>query len=139
VSLDLTSLKKAIEALERSLGTSHESAVAENERLMEAVRAGVVQNFEVAYEQSWKFIQRWLVENKSAADAENPRTRKELFRMAARYGLIPDPIAWFSYGDTRNLTAHTYDAEQAIAVYKAAELFLADAMILLANLESLND
>jgi len=66
--------------------------------MRETVRAGVIQNFEVAYEQCWKMIQRWIKENKTSEEAEHPRTRKDLFRMAARCGLIDDPLPWFAYG-----------------------------------------
>lgn len=45
----------------------------------------------MAYEQCWKFIQRWNSENQSPEDADIPRTRKELFRVAARLELISDP------------------------------------------------
>lgn len=55
------------------------------------LRAGVIQNFEVAYEQCWKFIERWIRENRAPENADHPRSRKELFRMAARHGLISDP------------------------------------------------
>ena len=63
-----------------------------------AIRAGVIQHFEFTYELSWKFIQRWLRLNASAEDAE-PLTRRELFRTAARYGLIGDPQPWFRYSE----------------------------------------
>ena len=137
--LDLSSLKKAINALDRSLRVAAGAAVSSDQDLAETIQAGVIQNFEVAYEQSWKFIQRWLRENQSPEEAEHPRTRKELFRMAARYGLIDDPTPWFSYGDARNLSSHTYNAEQAASVYDSAKSFLADAKALLARLESLHD
>ncbi len=52
--MDISSLKKAVDALERSLRVADESASTGNEDLVEAVRAGVIQNFAVAYEQSWK-------------------------------------------------------------------------------------
>jgi len=141
MTLDLTSLKKAIDSLERCLAAANEIAKAGtgNANVVEGLRAGVIQNFEVTYEQSWKFIQRWIRENKSPDDADNPRTRKDLFRMAARYGLIDDPNPWFSYGDARNLTSHAYNSEQAAAVYESARLFLPDAKALLARLGSLHD
>jgi len=28
--------------------------------MQDTLRAGVIQNFEVAYEQSWKMLQRWI-------------------------------------------------------------------------------
>jgi len=107
--------------------------------MIETIRAGVIQNFEVAYEQCWKMIQRWLKENRSPVEAENPRTRKDLFRFAARNNLIVDPVSWFTYGEARNMTSHTYDEKKALSVYKTAGQFLCDAQYLLRQLESMND
>lgn len=137
--LDLSSLKKSVEALERSYETARLGMDSFGEDLRLTVRAGVIQNFEVAYEQCWKFIQRWLRENRVPEEADLPRTRKELFRLAARHGLIPDPLPWFEYGEARNLTSHTYDKSQADLVYAAAGRFIPEARALLARLEKLND
>ena len=139
MSLKLTSLSKAITALNKSLSLMRSADVIKNADLLETVRAGVIQNFEVAYELCWKFMQRWIRENRSAEDAENPRTRKELFRLAARYGLISDPKPWFEFGLGRNLTSHTYDESQAENVLALAEKFLPHAMELLKNLEKTDD
>lgn len=137
--LELDSLKKAVEALKRSVNSADENMGALNADLRDTVKAGVVQNFEVAYEQCWKFIQRWIRNNRTPEDADYYRTRKELFRMAARYGLISDPLPWFEFGDARNLAAHTYDAAQATAAYEAARRFHAHAEELLKRLEEKND
>lgn len=110
-----------------------------NEITQTAIRAGVIQHFEFTYELCWKFIQRWIRMNKTPEDADCARTRKELFRMAARYGLIADPTPWFAYGEARNITSHTYNEETAEAVYEAALQFVADAKYLLAQLEKFND
>jgi len=139
VSLRLDSLQMAVEALERSLWVSTEEAVGLSDSLRETLRAGVIHNFKVAYELSWKFIQRWIRTNKSPEEADYPRTRKELFRMAARYGLIADPLPWFEYGDARILTLQTYDARQAAAVYAVASRFARDARDLLQRLKERND
>lgn len=138
MALELDSLRQSLAALERSL------AVADDSRspgdmdgaLRETIRAGVIQNFEVAYEQCWKFIQRWLCENQSPAAVDQSRTRKDLFRLAARCGLIQDPIPWFEYGDARNLTSHTYSPQTADTVFNAARRFRGDAGYLLRQLEA---
>ncbi len=136
MALDMSSMEKAIDALRRSITAAQSKTALLDEDIREAVRAGVAQNFEVAYELSWKFIQRWIRENRTPEDADHPRTRKDLFRLAARYGLIADPKAWFAYSDARNLTSHTYNEKDAAAVYEAARLFLDDAANLLREAES---
>lgn len=141
MKLDLSSLQKAIESLEKTIKVAenkeHANELDQNTR--DAIKAGVIQNFEFTYELCWKFIRRWLSENASAEEAEHPRTRKELFRFAARFGLIDNPLSWFSYGDARNLTSHTYDENKAETVYEAALDFLEDAKDLLERLQERND
>ena len=139
MSLNLDSLNKSIEALQRSVNIAGAEMENMHPDLQETVRAGVIQNFEVAYEQCWKMIQRWIKENRSATEAENPRTRKDLFRLAARQGLIADPIPWFEYGESRNLTAHTYDQDKAEEAFLIANKFVADAQYLLDQLVQMND
>jgi nucleotidyltransferase substrate binding protein (TIGR01987 family) len=139
MALDLTSLAKAIDALDRSLAATAGGLQTIEPALRDTVRAGIIQHFEVAYELCWKFLQRWLRENASPAEADFPRTRKDLFRQAARAGLVDDPIPWFGFGDARNLTAHTYDGETAQDVWAAARRFLPQAKELLARLADRND
>ena len=135
MALELESLRKAVDALRRSLGASEKSMAALDQDMRETVRAGVIQHFEVAYEQCWKFMQRWIRENVSPEDADLPRTRKDLFRMAARNNLISDPEPWFLFGEARNLTSHTYDEAQAVSVYDTARDFLPHAREFLSRLE----
>ena len=59
MNLDLSSLKKSIAALEQSLSVTeyskdfHSLSLAQQETL----QSGVIQNFEICYELSWKFLQ----------------------------------------------------------------------------------
>jgi hypothetical protein len=55
-----------------------------------------------------------------AALEPEPETRMDLFRAAARAGLIDDPEAWFAFHAARDLTAHTYDDRNAAKVIEAA-------------------
>jgi nucleotidyltransferase substrate binding protein (TIGR01987 family) len=141
MKLDLTSLRKAIESLERTISVTNSKTVWDglSDETKEGIKAGVIQNFEVAYEFCWKYMQRWLKDNAPAEQTENPRSRKELFRIAARFGLIKDPLPWFSYGDARNLTSHTYNENTAESVYETALVFVKDARSLLKKLEESNE
>jgi len=141
MSLDLESLRKAVKSFDALIAkTSDESFMSGLDDVTRfGLKAGVIQNFEFTYELCWKFLQRWIRANISPEDSDHPRTRKELFRMAARYGLIDDPVPWFGYGDARNLTSHTYSESIAEEVYMAALKFIKDAGTLLARLENAND
>jgi nucleotidyltransferase substrate binding protein (TIGR01987 family) len=141
MKLDLSSLQKAIISLEKTIKVAEnkEFAAKIDEDVRNAIKSGVIQNFEFTYELCWKFMRRWLKENADVEEAEYPRTRKELFRLAARFGLIKEPLSWFSYGDARNLTSHTYDEDKAEIVYEAALNFIKDAKYLLERLQERND
>ena len=141
MKLDLSSLHKAIDSLEKTLKVAENKVLAAefDNDVKDAIRAGVIQNFEFTYELCWKFMRRWLKENADVEEAEYPRTRKELFRLAARFGLIKEPLPWFSYSDARNLTSHTYDEDKAETVYQTAVGFLGDARYLLDRLQEHND
>ena len=139
MKLDLSSLKKAVVTFEKTLSiASSEKMHALDKAVCDAVRAGAIQNFEFTYELCWKFMQRWLKENQ-IHDADLPRTRKELFRIAARNGLIRDPLPWFEYAEARNLISHTYSETIADTVFQAAVKFIADAQYCLRKLEEKND
>jgi nucleotidyltransferase substrate binding protein (TIGR01987 family) len=140
MALDLSSLKKALISLNNAIQVATADQMTKrSEKEQEVIKAGVIQNFEFTYELCWKFIQRWLRENRTAEEADYPRTRKELFRMAAREGIIPDPLPWFEYSDVRNMVAHTYNQENAEKVFQTAIKFMKDAEYLLRQLEERND
>lgn len=138
MALDPSSLRSSIVALERALeaATWVDGLDGTPLAVAETLRAGTIQTFEVAYEQSWKMLRRWLRENGVAEEADHPRTRKELFRLAAEAGLVDDPVRWFAYGDARNLTSHTYDGATADRVVAEAVRFVVDARALLDRLEA---
>jgi nucleotidyltransferase substrate binding protein (TIGR01987 family) len=140
VALELTSLQKAVSALDAVLAKSddvefmgHLDEVARN-----AIKAGVIQHFEFTYELCWKFIKRWLETNISATAADGV-TRRELFRLGAENRLIDDVEQWMRYHEARNVTSHIYQPQIAERVYKTAHDFARDAARLLAALEARND
>lgn len=87
------------------------------------VRDGAIQRFEYSYELAWKLIQRILKEEMMLADT-GLWTRRELFRQAARHGLLTDPEAWFLWSRARNATAHVYREDVAREVYAGIPGFL---------------
>ncbi|MFH1728869.1 MAG: nucleotidyltransferase substrate binding protein [Pseudomonadota bacterium] len=141
MKLDLSNLEKAILSFEKAMNLALSDAIknSNDENLITTIRAGVIQNFEFTYELCWKFIQRWLKENYSKEESQLPRTRKELFRMANRAGLINDALPWFEFAEARNLTSHIYNNDTAEDVFRQSIKFLPEAKTLLKMLASNND
>jgi nucleotidyltransferase substrate binding protein (TIGR01987 family) len=140
MKLDLSNLEEALRSLRKAKKVAEKYITDEAKQdLYEVVRAGVIQNFEFTYELCWKFMQRWLKNNQTRYEVDLPRTRKDLFRIAAQCGLIADPVQWFDYGEARNSTAHTYDQDKAEKVYQVAVLFVADAEYFLKQLQENNE
>jgi nucleotidyltransferase substrate binding protein (TIGR01987 family) len=140
MKLDLSSLRKAVESLEKTIKVADDDAFMSglNEDQKDAVRAGVIQNFEFTYELCWKFMRRWLEGNLGAVYVEGV-SRRQLFRLSAEHRLISDVDRWMEYHDARNETAHTYDANTAEEVFETAQKFLVDAQKLLQAIEANND
>ena len=140
MTLDLSSLKKAVNSLETALGfaASKDQLAGLTKDQKDVIRAGAIQNFEFTYELCWKFMKRWLENNLGSAYVDGI-PRKELFRIAAEHQLITSVNHWIKYHDARNETAHTYDEDKAREVFEAAKKFLTDARELLQNLEVKND
>jgi nucleotidyltransferase substrate binding protein (TIGR01987 family) len=140
MKLDLSSLRKAVESLNKTLKVTDDDAFMSglSEDQEDAVRAGVIQNFEFTYESCWKFMKRWLQVNLGPSYVEGV-ARRQLFRLSAENKLIDDVNKWMEYHDARNETSHTYDESTAEDVFDAACEFLADAEKLLKALEARND
>ena len=136
MDLDLSSLESSVVALERAYGVSTDKVLwgQLSPAIQEAVKAGVIQCFEVAYEQSWKMTQRWLEINRSPS-ALAGATRRHLYRIAAESALIDDVELWMTFNKARNQTSHTYDRHVAQAVFDSAGAFLAHTSKLLARLK----
>ena len=140
MNLDLSSFRKAVGSLQRTLQVADDrdfmSGLSENQK--DAIRAGVIQNFEFTYELCWKFMKRWLEVNLGSVYVEGV-ARRQLFRLSAENKLIADVDQWMEYHDARNETSHTYDEAAAEDVSATAREFLTDAQKLLQALEARND
>ena len=108
-----------------------------DKKLIDALRSGVIQNFEVAFEQSWKFIVRWLNENISYGIAQGI-TKIELFRLAGEHLLIDDVSKWILFKYCRNQSSHIYSETTAEEVLKSALEFLPYVKYLLKRLKDNN-
>lgn len=131
--LELNSLELAIFALERSITVAlrilpdlNVESVPDKD-LKETIQAGVIQYFEVAYEQSWKMMRRWLEFNRGP-NVLDGAPRRELFRMAVEEHLITDSELWMRFHFGRNSTSHTYDRKAAEDIYTIGLEFLPEAI-----------
>ncbi len=140
MTIDLSSLDKAVDSLGRAIGTSMDQtkmqALDKDQR--EVIRAGVIQNFEFTYDLCWKMLKRQLEALSASADNVDQMSFHELMRAGAEKGLIADPEKWFEYRKQRNITSHTYDEDKAESVHKTAVEFVHNARHLLARLKERN-
>lgn len=134
MALELSGLKKALVSLAEAVDYSKNLPKGIN---ADIVRDSVIQRFEYTYELSWKLLQRWIKINVSPEEAE-PRTKKDLFRLAAKKQMLVDPGEWFEFAEARNSTAHTYNQKNAQYVYDIALRFLPAAHLLYDQLEKNN-
>ena len=127
--LDLSSLEKAVLALETSLNVYYKFKSSEDNSLKQSLKSGVIQNFEVAYEMSCKMLKRYLREYTN----ENPNEMsiQDIFRSGGTLGLLSNVDNWFDYRRKRNLTSHTYNANIAEDVFEGADSFLSETQLLL--------
>lgn len=140
MKLDLGSLVKAAGSLERAVGAATDrprmDALDDDQR--DAIRAGVIQNFEFTYELSWKMLKRHLELFSPAAADIDLLSFRDLIRVGAEHGLVTDPERWFEYRRQRNITSHAYDQDKADGVFVAAVRFVGDARDLLERLQARN-
>jgi nucleotidyltransferase substrate binding protein (TIGR01987 family) len=119
--IDYTSLVKSQQTLSRILKTAQN----------EAEKMGVVKAFEIAYELSWKTMKKILEFRGLETGAS-----RDVFREAAKLGIISDAERWFSYIQKRNITVHAYQPEILDYLFtNTAKEFLTDLNYLLERLE----
>ena len=140
MSFDLSSLDASIRALERALAVTGDAPrwASLSPEVQEAVRSGVIQSFEVAFEQSWKMMRRWLESNAGVGDASGASMR-QIYRMGAKAGLISAVESWMDFHHAHNKTSHTYNPKIAQAVFALSARFLPAAQSALAELRVRND
>ena len=94
-------------------------------------RSGVIQCFEVAYDEGRKAIHKWLRES-------DVPVRGNLLRDAGSLGLIDDVEKWMEFRVARNRTSHFYNMEFAEQTFRLIEDFLPLSNGLLESLEARN-
>ena len=92
-------------------------------------RAACVKEFELILEQSGRLLRMRLREYFATNLQADRLTFKDVFRYAARHGLLTAESCerWFEYRDNRNDTAHDYGEGFAEETLKLLPGFIADA------------
>lgn len=122
--------------LERALDEISERSNADD-IIYDIYRAACVKEFELVLEQSGRLLRKRLGPFFSSNRQADRLTFKDLFRHAARHGLItPEAVErWFLYRDNRNDTAQDYGEGFAEATLKLLPGFIADAKALADTIE----
>ena len=109
--------------------------------LHDVYRAACVKEFELVLEQSGKLLRKRLAAFFASNRQADRLAFKDLFRHAAKHGLIEVEAAerWLRYRDNRNDTAHNFDQDFAEATLKLLPAFVADARALADAIEAADD
>lgn len=134
--LDLSALRAALASLEDALAVVADEPWFGGQAagVRNTLVAGVIQNFEFVYEISVKMIRRSLERDSANSREVDEMSFRDLLRHAGERGLIADVAAWLTYRAMRNTTAHAYDHDKAMQIYRRTPAFATDARALLARL-----
>ena len=138
MSIYLHQLEKALLALQIANKVWHRFTPGNDDELTQTARSGTIQNFEVAYEQSWKLLKRWMEHYLSVQDSKVTQ-RRQLFRMAGKHGLIDDVEQWWRFHEARNKTSHVYEEQVAKQIALVASSFIEPCRDLIARLKIRTD
>lgn len=134
MEISFNQLEKSLSALKTADKIWHRFERGSDVELTETARSGTIQNFEVAYEQSWKLLKRWMEHYLSVQDSEVTQ-RRQLFRIAGKHGLIDNVDQWWSFHEARNKTSHVYQEQVAKDVAQVASSFIEPCSVLIATLK----
>lgn len=137
MNIDTTFLRRCINTLELALqgitGLNKKEELA-----YEIYRAACAKEFELVLEQSGKLLTKRLAIYFSSNRQADRLSFKDLFRHAAKHGLIDQETTerWMVYRDNRNDTAHDYGENFAEETLKLLPTFISDAKVLAGIIES---
>ena len=139
MSIDATFLRRCIASLQRAIdGIERYGA---DDLMHEVCRAACVKEYELVLEQSGNLLRKRLAAYFASNRQADRLYFKDLFRHAARHGLIDCETVerWLGYRDNHNDTAHNYGEDFAEATLKLLPTFIEDARALADVIEAVND
>ena len=126
-TLNTDYFSRCIATLERAFITLNE--LSSDDDLYDIYRAACVKEFEIILEQTGKLLKKCLKPYFASPKQVDQLTFKDVFRYAAKHGLISLEEAgrWLAYRDNRNDTAHDYGAGFANDTLVLLPQFIKDA------------
>lgn len=140
MSIDTSFLRRCIGTLELAYGEIG-GLKDRGELVYDIYRAACVKEFELVLEQSGRLLRKRLAAYFSNNRQADRLPFKDLFRHAARHGLMDAEATerWLAYRDNRNDTAHDYGEDFAEQTLRLLPAFIADARVLADMIESADD
>ena len=126
-ALDTNYFERCLRTLDRGLELYQ--AAAADSLDADMYRSVYVKKFELLVEIAGKLLKKKLRSYFASNQEADKLTYKNVFRHAARCGLLPLDVAerWLGYRDIRNRTAHEYGAGYANEAVAVLPAFAADA------------
>lgn len=131
MTLDLSSLQKAIHQLEEALEYCQSDLAKNDARLAQHLRAGAIQAFEFTYELSFKMLKRFLEISEPNPASVDEMTFNEIIRKGFEIGLLHSEITdWKEFRRDRGTTSHTYNENKARDIFECIPKFLIESKFL---------
>ncbi len=131
MKLDLSSFKKAIHQLEKSLIFCNSDLAKHDREMFLQFRLAAIQALEFTYELSWRMLKRYLEMTEPNPSEIDGLSFSNLIRLSNEKGLLlSDLKKWVVYQSNRNITSHTYDDDKAEQVFLHLPEFLKEAQYL---------
>jgi len=137
MTLDVSSLRDALTALEKSLKFLA-SDMAKDKDLREQFRAAAIHAFEFTHELAFKMLKRQFEQMSADPAAIDTMGYMDVIGTGAEAGLIADIARFRDYREKRSITSHTYDQAKAEQIVSVLKDFRDDVRHLLAELEQRN-
>ena len=112
IFMTLAQLKLKHETFARALSKLH-AALAKDISADELFLDGLIQRFEFCFELSWKLMK--AVSDYEGVEVNSPRAA---IRQSFQAQLIDDAEAWLDMLEKRKISAHVYDTETALEIYR---------------------
>jgi nucleotidyltransferase substrate binding protein (TIGR01987 family) len=129
------SLRRAIAQLEEAYSFASEELKLLDSRYRVHLRTAAIKSFEYTYESCHKMLRRSLQNSEPSEMNVDQLSFSDLFRLGYKRGLVNGDLrVWSAFRAARNRTSHTYDEEDAQAVFEAIPEFLNEARFLLKSL-----